>query len=91
MNDTPESPTGSQSAGLTCYIADSQKLVTLADSCSDVLYGGESGWERVDFKQFVADCRKAIAFGVRCKVAGLMPPTEHTTINTNSCKEERAI
>ncbi len=71
MNDTPKSQKSSQSAELTCYIADSQKLVTLADSCSDVLYGGESGWERIDFKQFVADCRKAIAFGVRCKVAGL--------------------
>lgn len=34
---------------------DAEKLITLADRCSDLVYGGECGWEQVEFKDFV-DC-----------------------------------
>ena len=66
---------------------ENQKLLTLADACSDVLYGGEAGWENVEFKQFVSDCRKAIVFGVKCKNAGLEPP-EKEPIQPSSGKED---
>lgn len=36
------------------------KLQTLADACSDALLGGECGWERMEFDEFVSLCRKAI-------------------------------
>lgn len=37
-----------------------RKLATLADMCSDEVYGGECGWESVDFKEFVAKVRAAL-------------------------------
>jgi hypothetical protein len=40
---------------------DTEKLLILADACSDALLGGERGWERMDFREFVAECRKAIS------------------------------
>lgn len=52
----------------------STKLLTLADACSDALLGGECGWMEMDFNRFVSECRRAIAYGVRCKNAGLVPP-----------------
>ena len=66
---------------------ENQKLLTLADACSDVLYGGEAGWENVEFKQFVSDCRQAIVFGVKCKNAGLEPP-EREPIQPSDGKED---
>ncbi len=39
---------------------DVQKLVILADACSEVVYGGECGWERVDFDKFVTDVKKRL-------------------------------
>lgn len=47
---------------------DTEKLIVLADSCSDLLYGGERGWEDVEFDKFVADCRKAIAAKTKLKM-----------------------
>jgi hypothetical protein len=38
-----------------------KKLNQLAEACSDLVYGGELGWRRVDFDQFVADVRKQLA------------------------------
>lgn len=32
---------------------DTEHLLTLADRCSDLVYGGECGWENVEFKDFV--------------------------------------
>jgi hypothetical protein len=43
------------------------KLVTLADNCSDVLLGGECGWESMEFKEFVDACRIAIAKGIKAR------------------------
>ena len=64
---------------------DTHKLLTLADACSDAIYGGECGWERVKFTDFVSDCRKAIAFGVKCKNAGLEPPQSvYVTLDSNT-------
>jgi len=70
---------------------DTEKLMLLADSCSDVLYGGESGWDRVPFKQFVNDCRMAIAFGVKCKASGLVLPDKTTGIDVTQNTDERAV
>jgi len=36
------------------------KLLRLADACSDALFGGECGWESMDFDHFVTECAKAI-------------------------------
>lgn len=36
-------------------------LLTLAEACSDHVLGGEHGWESMDFKEFVALCRKQCA------------------------------
>lgn len=33
--------------------ADTEKLLVLADRCSDLILGGERGWERMEFKAFV--------------------------------------
>lgn len=64
---------------------DSNKLLTLSDACSDALYGGERGWLNVDFTKFVSDCRKAIAFGVKCKNAGFEPPQPvYVTLDNNT-------
>lgn len=41
-------------------MSDTRKLLTLADACSDALLGGERGWERMDFNEFVSMCRKAL-------------------------------
>lgn len=71
---------------------DTEKLLILADSCSDVLLGGECGWERMDFKEFATECRKAIAYGVRCKNAGLIPPQINTprtkSVSENETKQK---
>jgi hypothetical protein len=40
---------------------DSQKLLKLADACSDALIGGERGWEIMEFDDFVSECRKALS------------------------------
>lgn len=39
---------------------DSDNLIVLADAMSDLVLGGECGWEQMDFKDFVALCRKNI-------------------------------
>ena len=40
---------------------DSEKLLKLADACSDVLLGGEMGWESMEFDSFVSKCRISLA------------------------------
>jgi len=37
---------------------DREKLVRLADACSEILYGGNSKWEKKDFLEFVEDVTK---------------------------------
>jgi len=32
---------------------DAERLIILADRCSDLIFGGERGWEEVEFKDFV--------------------------------------
>lgn len=39
---------------------DTEKLLILADAMSDAVLGGERGWERMDFKEFVSLCRKSV-------------------------------
>jgi hypothetical protein len=46
---------------------DAEKLIILADACSDALLGGERGWERMDFRDFVSECRKAISYKNKLK------------------------
>jgi len=46
-------------------MTDSEKLLILADACSDALLGGERGWERMDIKDFAAECRKAISSQIK--------------------------
>lgn len=52
---------------------DITKLLILADACSDVIYGGDRGWERCNFKEFVRDVRRMLVFGLRCKNDGYVP------------------
>ena len=44
---------------------DATKLLTLADACSDVLLGGECGWQEMEFNKFVGEVRKLLVDGVR--------------------------
>ena len=46
-----------------------EKLLILADACSEALYGGERGWERGDFKEFVSEVRRALVERNRLKSA----------------------
>jgi len=39
---------------------DTERLLKLADSCSDLIYGGERGWENLDFNDFVQHVRDRI-------------------------------
>lgn len=48
-------------------MSDSDKLYWLADACSDLVYGGELGWERVEFKKFVNDVRQCLGKGNKCR------------------------
>lgn len=48
-------------------MTDTEKLLILADACSDALLGGERGWEQMDMKEFANLCRKAIAAKVKLK------------------------
>lgn len=41
--------------------SDSSKLERLASACSDHVLGGECGWERMDFEEFVSLVRKQCA------------------------------
>jgi hypothetical protein len=45
------------------------KFIRLCEACSDVLYGGEGGWQNVKFEKFIDDCRKSIAYANRAKNA----------------------
>lgn len=63
------------------------KLTQLADACSDLIYGGESGWENVIFNTFVGDCRKYIGYGVRAKAAKKVYE-RHAEFCPEHCEEE---
>ena len=52
-------------------LTDTQKLLTICDRLSDVLYGGERGWERGKFEDFVTHCAQAIQDGIRSKAKRL--------------------
>ena len=46
-------------------LTDSVKLDILASACSDLIRGGESGWENMKFDDFVSLVRKNIGGGRR--------------------------
>jgi hypothetical protein len=41
-------------------MGDSEKLLRLAEACSDLILGGEMGWENMDFEEFVSLVRKSL-------------------------------
>ena len=48
-------------------VSDTEKLLKLADACSDALFGGERGWESMPFESFVMECRVALNERARFK------------------------